>query len=118
MNADGTNVTNLIDNHLGGSDVGGAWSPDGSQFAFLSDRHLSPTTAQKDVYVANSDGSNATRITDDPMPVWDSSAPVACAQHARGEGRQRGRRSHSTGAGWCLADQIEAVARAAIVVPQ
>ena len=77
MNADGTNVTNLIDNHLGGSDVGGAWSPDGSQFAFLSDRHLSPTTAQKDVYVANSDGSNATRITDDPMPVWDSSAPVA-----------------------------------------
>ena len=60
MNADGTgevNVTNTPDV----SEEYPAWSPDGTQIAFNSDRD-----GDQEIYVMAQDGTNQTRITDDP----------------------------------------------------
>ena len=46
-----------------------AWSPDGTQIAFVSDRY-----GKWDIFRMKPDGTNAIRLTDDPnedfWPVW------------------------------------------------
>ena len=50
------------------------WSPDGRQIAFLSGRDHYGTFAN-DLYVMNVDGTNVTRLTEQPgallLPSWD-----------------------------------------------
>ena len=67
MNPDGTGVTQLTSRsaHNGSP----AWSPDGSQIAFTSDRD-----GNEEIYVMNANGTGATRLTnhsaDDWSPAW------------------------------------------------
>jgi Tol biopolymer transport system component len=74
VNADGTGLTMLTDGSA--YDVFPAWSPDGTQLAFSSNRDAPPAgrTSQEDIYVMNADGSNMRRLTDadgeDSCPEW------------------------------------------------
>ncbi|MBT5535315.1 hypothetical protein HOK31_19775, partial [Candidatus Poribacteria bacterium] len=67
MDADGGNLTNITNE--AGADYDPAWSPDGSQLAFASDRN-----ADDNIYVMDADGGNATNITNhggaDMAPSW------------------------------------------------
>jgi Tol biopolymer transport system component len=79
---DGTNVVRLTD---GVNDSWASWSPDGTKILFSSTRY-DPTIegclpgfpheyrCPTDIYVMDADGSNVTRLTDDPagefMPRW------------------------------------------------
>jgi Tol biopolymer transport system component len=67
MNADGSDQRNLTNNSA--EDVFPAWSPDGSQIAFASDRD-----GNFEIYVMNADGSDVRRLTDDihsdTSPAW------------------------------------------------
>ena len=67
MNADGTNLINLT-NHPAW-DSSPAWSPDGMQIAFSSNRD-----GNKEVYVMNADGTNPINLTNHPAadsgPDW------------------------------------------------
>ena len=75
VNADGSGLTNVTRNPASdfpGAPVGHrppAWSPDGSRIAFVSDRD-----GNAEIYVAGSDGSGVTRLTEDPAddfsPAW------------------------------------------------
>jgi Tol biopolymer transport system component len=40
-----------------------AWSPDGARLAFVSDRD-----SNREIYLANADGTGQTRLTNDPNP--------------------------------------------------
>lgn len=57
MKADGSEVTNLTNNPA--TDDSPAWSPDGKQIAFESDR-----SGGRDIYLMNADGSNVRKLTD------------------------------------------------------
>jgi len=57
VNADGSGRTNLTN----GPAQPGGWSPDGSRFAFISDRG-----GNWDVYAVNVDGSGLTNLSNDP----------------------------------------------------
>jgi Tol biopolymer transport system component len=52
-----------------GDDVAPAWSPDGTQLAFVSTRD-----GNEEIYVMKADGTSVTRLTDDPAddgePAW------------------------------------------------
>ena len=67
MNADGTNIINLT-NHPA-ADTYPAWSPDGRQIAFSSDRN-----GNLEIYVMNADGTNPIKLTNHPavdrVPDW------------------------------------------------
>ena len=62
MNSDGTVQQNLTNNKQA-NDVFPAWSPDGTQITFSSDR---AEAGDLDIYVMNADGSGVTRLTDAP----------------------------------------------------
>lgn len=62
MNSDGTVQQNLT-NDKKANDVFPAWSPDGTQITFSSDR---AEAGDLDIYVMNADGSGVTRLTDAP----------------------------------------------------
>lgn len=64
INADGTNLKRLTDTRSGWSDFA-AWSPDGSQIAFCSNRD-----GTQDIYIMNADGRNITRVTNDSEPDY------------------------------------------------
>jgi Tol biopolymer transport system component len=79
---DGSDIVRLTD---GVNDSWASWSPDGTKILFSSTRY-DPSIGQctpgdphefgcpTDIYVMGADGSNVTRLTDDPlpdfMPVW------------------------------------------------
>ncbi|MEA2273295.1 MAG: large repetitive protein [Solirubrobacteraceae bacterium] len=68
MNADGSNQRQLTNNSA--HDEGPAWSPDGTQIAFTSERDAD----NSEIYVMNADGTNQQRFTNDPSrdesPDW------------------------------------------------
>lgn len=70
MNADGTGLRALTDDPA--QDVLPAWSPDGTEIAFLSTRD-----GNEEIYVMNADGTGVRRLTDDPAddvdPAWSPS---------------------------------------------
>ena len=68
MNPDGTNWENLTDNPA--EDTDPAWSPDGTQIAFVSDRG-----GNDDIWVMNPDGTNPRNLTNtadqnETQPAW------------------------------------------------
>src|SRR5262249_55675314 len=74
MNADGTGLTRLTTNLA--LDWNPAWSPNGKQIVFASDRVAG---AGQQIYVMNSDGSDQKPLTGQPGA---SSFPDWCQGHA------------------------------------
>ncbi len=76
MNADGSNVTRLIDSP--GDDFSPAWSPDGMCITFTSYRD-----GNAELYAMNADGSHQTRLTNSPAteasPAWQPNSQPALA---------------------------------------
>lgn len=74
VNADGTELTKLTDGSA--FDTASAWSPDGTQLAFVSDRDAPPAerVSQQDIYLMQADGTSIQRLTDAPgrdiCPAW------------------------------------------------
>lgn len=70
MNPDGSGQTNITNNGSFERDLAPAWSPDGTQIAFSSDR----VDGQLDIYVMNANGSGVIRLTSNPAeetsPAW------------------------------------------------
>ena len=64
-----TDQVNITENPGGGVDGLPAWSPNGTQMAFASDRD-----GNFEIYVMDADGSGLTRLTKDPasdgQPGW------------------------------------------------
>jgi hypothetical protein len=85
INLDGSNRLNLT-NNPDARDVEPAWSPDGSQIAFASDREANSF----DVFVMNAGGRSLSRITEHPAtdraPTWSPDG----TQMAFRAGRDRG----------------------------
>jgi hypothetical protein len=78
MNADGTNQRQLTNNSA--HDEGPAWSPDGTQMVFTSERD-----GNSEIYLMNADGTDQRRFTNDPAldesPDWGPQAgtvPRSC----------------------------------------
>lgn len=79
MDPDGSHQTNLTNNPLGGrrswwhGDRGPAWSPDGARIAFAR-QGVAGDPQNYEIYVMDADGSNETRLTNDPnydfSPAW------------------------------------------------
>ena len=67
MNADGSDKTRLTTSPA--TNKSPAWSPDGTQIAFVSERN-----EETEIYVMNRDGSGLTRLTDtkrlEAEPTW------------------------------------------------
>jgi TolB protein len=68
INVDGTGLQQLTDAPR--DDVGGVWSPDGSQIAFASNRE---GEQNYEIYVIDADGGNERRLTDNPAKDWGPS---------------------------------------------
>jgi TolB protein len=63
INADGTDLTRITDSP--GPDFDPAWSPDGTQIAFRSERSGEP-----EIWLMNADGSGQHRLTAGLSPAW------------------------------------------------
>ena len=75
--SDGSNLTRLTYNSFPLStsiDYGPSWSPDGTQIAFQSYRDGTSENPNIEIYKMDADGSNQTRLTDEPfadaVPAW------------------------------------------------
>ena len=81
VNADGTGRQLLSGARAFAFDVTPAWSPDGGRIAFASNRD--GDAGNYEIYVMNADGTNQTRLTNNPahetMPAWQPSAAAAPA---------------------------------------
>jgi Tol biopolymer transport system component len=78
MSPDGSDRVQIT--HDGGFDASPSWSPDGARIVYASDAADSNRpaceagfTCNRDVFVVNADGSNRTRLTDDPAADWQPS---------------------------------------------
>ncbi len=75
MYPDGSNLTRLTNNPAQdfvpawSRNITPAWSPDGSQIAFVSDRDGYYSMGNYEIYVMNADGSGQIRLTNDS--AWD-----------------------------------------------
>ena len=73
MNPDGSAQTDVSNNAA--NDVAPAWSPDGAQIAFASNRD-----GNYEIYKMNADGSAQTRLTNnaatDSVPAWTSDGRI------------------------------------------
>jgi TolB protein len=71
MNTDGSQPT-LLSASLG--DASPAWSPDGRQIVFASDRETTKDKVSRQIYIMNADGTKQTRITNtaatNESPDW------------------------------------------------
>jgi TolB protein len=67
MNPDGSDPVNLSNNP--GDDIHPAWSPDGSQVAFASNRENDDGSANA-IYIMDADGSNVRQLTHDYYSDW------------------------------------------------
>jgi TolB protein len=67
MNPDGSDPVNLSNNP--GDDVHPAWSPDGSQVAFASNRENEAGSANA-IYIMNADGTNVRQFTQEYYSDW------------------------------------------------
>ena len=79
MNTDGTNPINLTDHPA--EDRSPAWSPDGLQIAFSTDRDRKDDgTKNAEIYVMNADGTNPINLTNHPAvdrgASWGSVRPL------------------------------------------
>jgi Tol biopolymer transport system component len=74
MNADGSGLTQLTDNPVGGhvGSEGPAWSPDSRRIAFSREH----SSTFQDIYVMNPDGSGQTNLTLSPNDLRDHRYPV------------------------------------------
>ena len=78
VNADGTDLTRLTNNDA--HDYQPVWSPDGRRIAFISERNSDRLRLPRneEIYVMNADGTDATRLTnnpdDDGQPTWSPDA--------------------------------------------
>jgi Tol biopolymer transport system component len=71
MNADGSGQQRLT--KIGEYTVNPAWSPDGSKFAFISDK-FGEDYGTAEMYIINADGTDMKRLTDNKFnefqPAW------------------------------------------------
>jgi TolB protein len=76
MDADGSNVRELVANGEGRSLSQPAWSPDGSQVAYVDGESVANTVPSRygDLFVVDDDGSEAQRLTSGPDadPDWSA----------------------------------------------
>ena len=75
MNADGSGQIRLTNSKMSVRNEEPAWSPDGTRITFRSTRDRGyEMTSLNEIYVMNADGSNQTRLTDNPYtdenPAW------------------------------------------------
>ena len=89
MNADGTGVTRLTDDP--GADALPAWSPDGDEIVFVSDR-----AGNEEIFVMNADGTAVEQLTDDPAddvePAWSPAGAADDTDQLRNQSQPRGDR--------------------------
>ena len=65
MNADGSGQTRITNTPNTVQNLDPAWSPDGKQIAFLSDRDN--PGVENDIWIMNADGSSPRQLTNDPV---------------------------------------------------
>jgi uncharacterized repeat protein (TIGR01451 family) len=68
INADGTGLLTLADN-VSGRNRGFAWSPNGSQIAYIGSGGPSEDTLDT-IHIANADGSGSYRLPGSPASLW------------------------------------------------
>ena len=96
MNQDGSGETILSS---GTRDVFSDWSPDGAKILFTSARD-----GNWKIYVMDADGSNQTRITNDPRrqrnPVWSPDGREIAFECSREDGTRDIYMMNSDGSDW------------------
>lgn len=119
MNANGTNVQQLTDTPFPHNDYHLAYSPDGSQIVFASDRAFepplcSPESCPTDIFVMDADGTNQTSLDVDlPSPhdfSWGTAPSItaASAPAARVPANRRGRPQPSSLCSSALPERLHA----------